>query len=253
MATHHRRGATPSEEGLSPEAQRMLGYLFVGFLALLAIIKILRMLFFSMPLVAVLLFLTKPSPDNFPAFLALVEKKREQEEGQRRTGSDNWLLNAISKGIQKTAEILVPPSHYWLFLDLGLLVLAKKKKASSRSQGEKYAVGALNTWLMIDPAVYGADSIPVRFLDTINSFLTDDKWQSFSALPSSSSGGTVSKTLDVDPTKWLEQFIAGASSGVYAPSPGGTTSGAARTRQEYMEKAQSLAESGRFEQAGKSS
>jgi len=135
-------GRGPHGEGLSPETQRLLGYLVVGGLALMAVVRVLRALFFSMPIMAVLLVITKPSLEGFPEFLSILEKKRDQQEAQQRSNSDGgWLLNLVAKGIHKGVEILgSPPHHSWLYLDLGLLVVAKRKTLSSQAT-KKYALG----------------------------------------------------------------------------------------------------------------
>jgi len=111
---------------------------------------------------------------------------------------------------------------------------------------------------MVDALEWGPDAPLIRLLGWFNDLITDDKWASFAALPSSSSSSSSGpNVLDAEVSRWVELIRAakenansrGRSASGSIPSPRDTAP--PRTRSQCMERAQALAEAGRFEMAGK--
>lgn len=146
MAIQQRQAAGPvGESGLSPEAQQLLIYMGLGCLAAFVVVRVVYTLLYMLPMVAVAMFFSKPSLYGFRDFLAIVEKKdgSEGDDSSVGAGGGGWLASLVTKGIKGIKGAIFNPAHAWVYLDMLVLVLAKKKGQ------RKYAVGLFNRWYVV--------------------------------------------------------------------------------------------------------
>jgi hypothetical protein len=67
------------------------------------------MLLFSIPVLGVVLFMTKPRLETFGDFLAMVDKKATPEVPTEASG----IMGFLTKTIEKTASLFINPAHAW--------------------------------------------------------------------------------------------------------------------------------------------
>lgn len=300
-----------------PEAIQAGLYLLLSLLASYVLFRLLRMLLWSLPLIAIGLYFTKPDLGKFEDALRLLDKKNDgsaadvvssSSSSSHVSGSGSgWLMNLVSRTIERTSSLLHQnPLRDWYYLDLGILVLARKIDRSGTSSvspvvlphdGMTFSIGIAYHWLMFNPANVREEArrradggrpwlLYVQYATTfLASLVPEDSWQAFSALASkrrkeererqraavdngvdallsaaanaaaSSVAGVLNNISDED---IMDEYYANVSSsprggrragGGNSPRSGGSSTGEKPIR-EHMNRAQALAEKGRFLEAG---
>ena len=238
-----------ASEGLTPEAQQTLLYLILGGVALLVLIRLVKMLLYSLPLLALGLYYTKPSLHGFGDFLALVDKKtdRPAPSGGKNSG---YIMGLVKSAIETTKSLFVDPTHSWVYLDLVVLILAKRK-------GEgRFALGILQRWIMLEYQGYPAIAYARQFADVVSSWVPEESWSSFASLPPPSAAASSDQTrtpLILEASVNLgRRGPGGDEDGERSTSSGGQRlGGETRSMKRYMDRAQALAEAGKFDDAGR--
>lgn len=207
-------------------------------------------------------------------------------------GGGGWLMNMVSKTIKKTsAALFLNPVRDWLYLDLGILVLCKRKprafdglaaavSGTAARDDKVFALGVLFHWYLLDPStVTDMDAAwPYRkyvygMACLVSDVWPDEKWHAFSSLATkkrlkerrrsateqaAAVEAAVATAVQHADEALTEVVLAAAAAATKAhaisPPPPMEESGApgeGQAMRRHMQHAQELAERGRFEEAGK--
>lgn len=276
MSVHRQVNRGPTGDGgLSPEAQQLLVYLAIGSFAAFMLIRVVYMMLYSLPLVGVLLFFTKPSLYGFRDFLAIVEKKKDGEQEaddpiSGGTSGGNWLTSLVTKSIKGIKGAIFNPAHRWLYVDLLVIIVARKRqpKVGGGSGRKKYAIGVLQRWFLLEES----SELPMLsyaygLVDLLLGWLNDEQWASFAALPPPPAGSADAAAVpSIDPSRLINaaneiiggeidamaQMIGTAQARAAEGDAGRRMGGSERPIQMFLDRAQAFAEAGNFERAGQS-
>lgn len=189
--------------------------LAVATLALYLAVQLIVRFIKSLPLLFIALYFFKPRVETFIDFLLLGTKKEQstKDETTRATATSpipagGWLLGFVHKTIEKTsAALFLNPAREWLYLDLGIVILCKRKPRAlgeltgaimtgnaAAGDPKVFAVGVFFHWFMLDPTVSLRRGHVVQdewfFLKAyvyhaaciFASYWPDEKWQDFTTL-----------------------------------------------------------------------
>lgn len=154
--------------------QQGLILLAAGTLAAFVLMRTLSALLRSLPLLALGMYLSRPSFESFVEFLSTSEKIGDincatkksslKAAGTSTASSGVWFKNVIRKTLGKSSEALFTnPVRDWKCLDMGLFVVCKKQKSAledlsanltgrlTRYGKHVFAVGMCRQWLLLDP------------------------------------------------------------------------------------------------------
>lgn len=182
----------------------------------------------SLPLIAVGMYYIKPSLESFMEFLSLKDKRSSNSGTSMsapapspRTGNSKpggWLKKVVSKTIEKTSSALsLNPVRDWLYLDLGLFVLCKKKPSAFEGlsaalsggtaplEPKVFAIGLCSQWVLLDPSTFGSTRegswwkiYAYESACLLSSQWPDGKWNTFSSLPAMQRRNDTQRSAAVD-------------------------------------------------------
>jgi len=209
--TGSRRHVAQSPPVDSTMFQQCLLMLLAGTAAAYMAMRLVWAVVRSLPFVAVGVYYSKPSLESFMEFLSLKDKRSSSSSSEAastsspRTGSGKpggWLKKVVSKTIDKTsAALCLNPVREWLYLDLGLIVVCKKKPSAFEGlsaalcggaappEPKVFAIGLCFQWFWLDPSTCDSAGewswwkIYVYELACLLSQVSDAKWNTFSSFP----------------------------------------------------------------------
>ncbi|KAM3577208.1 hypothetical protein VYU27_000891 [Nannochloropsis oceanica] len=187
----------------------MLAGTAVAYTAIRMVWALIRLL----PFIAVGMYCMKPSLESFMESLSLRDKRSSNSgtsmsapapsSATSNSKPGGWLKKVVSKTIEKTSSAwTLNPVREWLYLDLGLFMLCKKKPSAFQGlsavlgggtaslEPKAFAIGVCSQWALLDPSTFGSPGegswlkiYAYELACLLSSQWPDDKWNTFSSLP----------------------------------------------------------------------